>query len=51
MYLEGDGIAVNKEEAESLIKEAYLNGKYEAKIILDKEHWSVEPKGETLPEE
>jgi TPR repeat protein len=51
MYLEGDGVGKDKKEAEDLLKDAYLNGKSEAKLILDKEHWDVETQNPTLPEE
>lgn len=51
MYLEGDGVAKDKKEAEELLKEAYLNGNEEAKLILDQEQWKVEIPDSILPEE
>jgi TPR repeat protein len=51
MYLTGDGIAKNKLKAKTLLQDAYLNGKAQAKAILVKENWDVVAKAATLPQE
>ena len=51
MYLDGEGVPQDRAEAESLFKDAYLNGHKEAKVILDQEKWAVDLQNVSTPSE